>query len=150
AVAILGGALFILLNAHFSALKLYEEMADAVERRQLLERVVSDAEFKVLAGTLTESGEVEGRYAGYSWSFQGTATGGTEEAPVPFYQVDAVLRTPSGDEEQVTFYVFHISSNEVLEGGTTGASSGTSAGATSESSSRRTGTGSASGSGRSP
>ena len=117
AVAILGGALFILLNTHYSALRLHEEMADAVERRQLLERVVSDAEFKVLSGTLTESGDFEGVYTGYSWSFEGTPTGGSEETPMPFYQVNATLRTPSGDEDTVSFYVFHISSTEVLEGG---------------------------------
>jgi prepilin-type N-terminal cleavage/methylation domain-containing protein len=117
AVAILGGALFILLNTHYSALRLHEEMGDAVERRQLLERVVSDAEFKVLSGTLTESGDFEGVYTGYSWSFEGTPTGGSEETPMPFYQVNATLRTPSGDEDTVSFYVFHISSTEVLEGG---------------------------------
>ena len=43
AVGILGGALFILLNTHYSALRLHEEMAATVERRQLIERVVSDA-----------------------------------------------------------------------------------------------------------
>lgn len=118
AVAILGGALFILLNTHYSALRLHEEMGDAVERQQLLERVVGDAEFQVLAGTLTDAGEFEGHYAGYSWSFEGTPTGGSEDTPMPFYQVNATLRTPSGDEDTVTFYVFHISSTEVLEGGT--------------------------------
>jgi prepilin-type N-terminal cleavage/methylation domain-containing protein len=117
AVAILGGALFILLNTHYGALRLHEEMAETVERQQLLERVVGDAEFKVLSGTLSDSGEFEGAYAGYSWSFEGTPTGGTEETPIPFYQVNAVLRTPGGDEEAVTFYVYHISSNEVVEDG---------------------------------
>ena len=118
ALAILGGALFILLNTHYSALRLHEEMASAVLRRELMERVVSDAEFKVLSGTLTESGEFEGRYAGYSWSFNGTPTGGTEEAPLPFYQVEATLRTPDGEEESLSFYVFDISSDEVLAEGT--------------------------------
>jgi len=117
AVAILGGALFILLNTHYSALRIHEAMAETVERRQLLERVVSEAEFEVLAGNITGSGEFEGRYAGYAWSFEGEPTGGTEETPVPYYQVNAILSTPNGDQETVTFYVFHISSTEVLEGG---------------------------------
>lgn len=119
ALSILGGALFILLNTHYSALRLHEEMAASVERRQLLERVVSEAEFKVLSGTLTESGEFEGRYQGYSWSFNGKPTGGTEETPIPFYQVDATLRTPEGEEEMLTFYVYNVSSNEVLKEGAT-------------------------------
>lgn len=118
AVAILGGALFILLDGHYSALRLYESMSDAVINRQLLERVVSEAEFEVLQGTVADSGEFEGRYKGYSWSFEGTPTGGTKEAPMPFYLVNAVLRTPSGEEKTVSFYVFHISSNEVVKGGT--------------------------------
>ena len=119
ALAILGGAMFILLNTHYSALRLHEEMASSVLRRELMERVVSDAEFKVLAGTLTESGEFEGRYAGYSWAFNGTPMGGSEEMPLPFYQVQATLRTPDGEEESLNFYVYNISSNEVLAEGAT-------------------------------
>ncbi len=119
AVAILGGALFILLNTHYSALRIHEEMADAVERQQLLERVVGDAEFQVLSGTLSGSGEFEGHYLGYTWNFEGTPAGASEETPIPFYQVNATLRTPSGDEDTVTFYVFHTSSTEVIDGGTT-------------------------------
>lgn len=118
AVAILGGALFILLNTHYSALRLHEAMAETVERQQLMERVVGDAEFQVLTGTLTDSGEFEGHYTGYSWSFQGTPTGGSEEVPIPFYQIDATLRTPDGEEETVTFYVYNIGTNEVIEEGT--------------------------------
>lgn len=118
AVAILGGALFILLNTHYSALTLYEQMAEEVINRQLLERVVSEAEFQILAGVVSDSGEFEGRYAGYTWSFVGTPAGGNEDTPVPFYQVNAALRTPEGGEETVVFYVFHVSSTEVLEGGT--------------------------------
>lgn len=117
ALAILGGALFILLNTHYGALKLHEEMASAVLRRELIERVVSDAEFKVLSGTLTESGEFEGRYVGYTWSFNGTPTGGSEETPMPYYQVTATLRTPDGEEESLNFYVYDISSDEVLAEG---------------------------------
>lgn len=116
AVAILGGAVFILLNTHYSALRLYEEMNDSVVRRQLLERVVGEAEFGVLTGEVTGSGEFEGRYAGYTWSYQGTPTGGTEESPIPFYQVEATLRDPEGKDETLTFYVFNISSTEVVEG----------------------------------
>ena len=114
AVGILGGALFILLNTHYSALRLHEEMAATVERCQLIERVVSDAEFKVLSGTLSESGDFEGAYAGYTWSFEGTPTGASDETPIPYYQVNAMLRGPDGHEETVTFYVFHTSSTEVL------------------------------------
>ena len=116
AVAILGGAVFILLNTHYSALRLYEEMNDSVYKRQLLEKVVGEAEFGVLSGEVTGSGELEGRYAGYAWSYQATPTGGTEDAPIPFYQIEATLRTPDGEDETLTFYFFHISSTEVIEG----------------------------------
>ena len=118
AVAILGSALFILLSTHHGALQLYEEMNSAMVRSQLLEQVVGEAEFGVLTGELTGSGELKGRYLGYTWSYQGTPTGGTEEAPIPFYQVEATLRTPEGEEETLNFYVFNIGSNEILEGKT--------------------------------
>lgn len=116
AVAILGGALFILLNGHYSALKLYESMTEEVTNRELLERVVDNAEFEVLSGTLSDSGEFEGRYAGYTWAFEGETTGGSADTPIPFYQVSATLKPPEGDEQTMTFYVFNTSSNEVLKG----------------------------------
>ncbi len=118
AVAILGGAVFILLNTHYSALRLYEQMNESVVKRQLLERLVGEAEFGVLSGEISGGGEFEGRYAGYTWSYQGTPTGGTEEAPIPFYQVEATLRTPDGEDESLTFYLFNVGSDEVLEGST--------------------------------
>ncbi len=117
AVAIMGGALFILLNTHHGALRLYADMNESVVKRQLLERVVGEAEFGVLTGELTGSGEFKGRYAEYSWSYQGTPAAGEDtETPMPFYQVEATLRTPDGEDETLTFYVFNIGSNEVLEG----------------------------------
>jgi len=116
AVAILGGAVFILLNTHLSALRLYEEMNHSVVTRQLLEKVVGEAEFGVLTGEVSGGGEFEGRYAGYTWSYQATPTGGTETAPIPFYQVEATLRSPHGEDESLTFYIFHISSTEVIGG----------------------------------
>jgi hypothetical protein len=107
---------FILLNTHYSALRLYEDMNESVFQRQLLEKVVGEAEFGVLSGEVSGSGELEGRFQGYSWSYQATPTGGTEESPIPFYQIEATLRTPDGDDETLTFYFFHISSQEVLGG----------------------------------
>lgn len=117
AVAILGSALFILLSTHHGALRLFEAMNASVVESQLLERAVGEAEFGVLIGELTGSGEFEGRFAGYTWSYQGAPLGGTEESPIPFYQVEVTLRNPDGEDQTLSFYFFHISSNEVIEGG---------------------------------
>jgi len=117
AVAILGSALFILLSTHHGALRLFEAMNASVVESQLLERAVGEAEFGVLIGELTGSGEFEGPYAGYTWSYQGAPLGGTEESPISFYQVEVTLRNPEGEDQTVSFYFFHISSNEVIEGG---------------------------------
>ena len=117
AVAILGSALFILLSTHHGALRLFEAMNASVVETQLLERAVGEAEFGVLIGELTGSGEFEGPFAGYTWSYQGAPLGGTEETPIPFYQVEVTLRNLEGEDQTLSFYVFHISSNEVIEGG---------------------------------
>ena len=117
AVAILGGALFILLTTHHGALQIYVEMNETVIKRQLLERVVGEAEFGILSGELTGGGEYKGRYAGYTWSYQATPTGGTEESPIPFYQIEVTLRNPDGEDEKLTFFFFNVGSNEVLKGG---------------------------------
>ena len=117
AVAILGSALFILLSTHHGALRLFEAMNSSVVETQMLERAVGEAEFGVLTGELTGSGEFEGRFAGYAWSYQGTAIGGTEESPIPFYQVEVTVRNPDGEDQTLSFYFFHVSSTEVIEGG---------------------------------
>ncbi len=104
ALAILGTALFVLIGAHQSALKLQMESEAALEERQMLEGAVSRAEVAVMTGSLGASGEFGPRYPGYGWSFE--AQNVSSDGQVPLYQVTAHLQTPDGEKKLDFFYFF--------------------------------------------
>ena len=102
ALAILGSALFVLIGAHQSALRLQLESENVLEERQLLEGAVSRAEVAVMTGNLSASGEFGPRYPGYGWSFDAVNT--SSDGQVPLYQVTARLHTPEGEKKLDFFY----------------------------------------------
>lgn len=103
ALAVLGGAVFVLLNAHFTALKLHEVMADEVNMRQLMEIAVAKAEVGVMSGMLSDGGDFGARYADYAWSYD-AALAGSDEA-ILLYMVNASVTGPD-DDRTLTFYVY--------------------------------------------
>ena len=102
ALAILGTALFVLIGAHQSALRLQLESENVLEERQLLEGAVARAEVAVMTGNLNASGEFGPRYPGYGWSFDAVNT--SSDGQVPLYQVTARLQTPDGEKKLDFFY----------------------------------------------
>lgn len=112
ALAILGTALVVLLDAHYTALRLQTETADAVLRSQLLESVVARAEVGVLTGELTGGDEFGPRYPGYSWSYDAVLSG--DDPEMQLYQVTARVQsasdTPSSDpaaDDGLSFWVYN-------------------------------------------
>lgn len=104
AIAILGTALFVLIGAHQSALRLQLESENVLEERQLLEGAVARAEVAVMTGSLGASGEFGPRYPGYGWSFEAQNT--SSDGQVPLYQVTARLQTPDGEKKLDFFYFY--------------------------------------------
>ena len=133
AVAILGGAVFILLNAHFSALKMHGMMVEEVEQRQMLEWLAAKAEVDVLQGMLSGSGDFEPRNPQYTWSYTATLEGqesgmdtqrlglrsgssASDVNDVLLYRVEATLRMESFEEEKMlTFYVYNIMAPDLAD-----------------------------------
>jgi prepilin-type N-terminal cleavage/methylation domain-containing protein len=103
-LAILGTAVFMLLDAHYAALRMHRMMVDEVTLREFTESVASWAEAQVMAGTLTGSGDFGKRYPDYSWEFSGTEMG--EDPSVLLYNITATVKSPE-EERSVQFYVFN-------------------------------------------
>lgn len=121
AVAIMGVALFVLLEAHYAAMNLNVSVSEEVILRQLAETVIAKAEVEVLAGNLTDAGDFGERYADYRWSFDAVEAGSDEM--VLLYSVMARVEGPI-EERSYEFYVYDTSMTDQNPEGTgaTGAS----------------------------
>ena len=113
ALAVLGAALFVLLDAHLSAMRLHEATSEEVILRQLLETTIAKAEVAVLNGTLTESGDFGERYPDYEWSFEAALDG--DDELILLYSVDVSITGPIEDRN-LNFYVYNIGPPEEAGG----------------------------------
>lgn len=104
ALAILGTSLFVLVNAHFSAMNLLLDSADVMDERMLLEGAAARAEIAVMMGNLAASGDFGAKFPGYAWSYQAQQVG--VDQAVPLYQVTATLSKPDGSAS-LDFFVFN-------------------------------------------
>lgn len=105
AVAILGGSMLILLETHYSAMKLFNRAQEETLMQQLLERVLGEAEVETLAGNLNGTGDFGARYPDYSYSFEAAPAG--EDELVPLYIVTVTLNGPA-DSVTKELYVFSV------------------------------------------
>lgn len=105
ALAILGTSLFVLVNAHFSAMNLIMDSAEVMDERMLLEGAAARAEIAVMMGNLAASGDFGAKFPGYGWSYQAQQVG--VDQAVPLYQVTATLSKPEGSAS-LDFFVFNI------------------------------------------
>ena len=127
ALVILGGGMFVLVNAHFSALSLHMLTQEEVETRMLLEIAVSRAEMGVAAEELTGGEDFGPRYPGYSYSYDAQARGDAENPymmDIEFYTVSTTLTTPEGDTVSLQFYTFlNPEMSTTIQSGNSGSSS---------------------------
>jgi prepilin-type N-terminal cleavage/methylation domain-containing protein len=72
ALAILGGALLVLVDMHYGSMRLFDGARQAVIMQSLTERALGRAEMEVMAGKLEGSGDFGKRYPDYSYTFQAT------------------------------------------------------------------------------
>lgn len=116
ALAILGLALFVLLNGHLTAMNLQDTIYQTTTQRQLLESAVGFAEVEVLLGAMSGGGDFGERYPGYSWSFEASNISQFEE--VMYYQVTVTLFAEYTDvpPEPITF-LYYNNNPDYDEGG---------------------------------
>jgi prepilin-type N-terminal cleavage/methylation domain-containing protein len=103
ALAILGTALFVLLEAHYGAMRLFSDAKDQVEVNNLLERALGVAETEVVAGSTSGNGDFGKRYPGFSYSYRADELGDTNQPG--FYSVTVILQRPT-DAVQMTLLVY--------------------------------------------
>ncbi len=120
AVAILGVALFVLLDAHYTAMMLNDMTDSEVTMCQLVETAVAQAEVQVLAGELAGSGDFGARYPDCSWSYEAVTAG--EDERILLYSIG--VQVTVGEETQDYEYFFfnpgapeEVSSNRLTGGG---------------------------------
>lgn len=119
ALAVLGTALFVLLDAQYTALRLNQMVNEEVALREFVEGVTSWAEVQVAAGQLSGEGDFGKRYPGFSWSFN--AVQESEDEAVMLYSVEATVASPA-EENTLQFYVFYTGSldQDIEKGGQKG------------------------------
>ncbi len=128
ALAILGGAAFVLFNVYYNAMKLHQITIDQTDENQLLYTACSNAEVGVLTGELEGGGDFGTVYEGYTWNYIASAIG--SDSSIPLYSVNVTLNTPENDTKNLTFLCYDLSvesqgneltgnSNQAGNGGTT-------------------------------
>ena len=110
ALGILATAVFVLLQAHFTGIRMYTDSAGESDTRMLLESTVSRAELGIITGNMSATGDFGSRWADYGWSYQAQMIGPDNE--VPLYQVTATLHGPDG-EKALDFFDFDTGVNDV-------------------------------------
>lgn len=106
ALGILGVAMFILLDTHYSALRMQNATMDEIELRSLVELAVAEAELGVLTNELAGEGDFGERYPKYSYSYETELQG---EDNVPLYRVTVTVTHEERGDTKMEFFVFHPS-----------------------------------------
>ena len=99
ALAILGTAMFILLQTHMNALSARDRQESKVTINHLMVQALGRAELEIATGTLSGSDDFGDRWEGYSYEFDAEYVG---ESYPNLYEVTVRIATP---EEAVDAYV---------------------------------------------
>ena len=105
ALAVLGIALFILMESHYGALNLHAIMEEEVIMRHFLESTVGKAEIAILQGTLSESGDFGARFPDYTWSFEGSPV--EEAGEMELFDVNVTVTGPGNEQRTLEFLVYN-------------------------------------------
>lgn len=114
ALAILGVAVFVLLDAHRSALALHRTMDEEITFRQLLETVIGRAELEIHAGHLQDAGDFGTRFPEFSWAYEAVPAG--SDQLILLYEVTARVMSPE-EQRELKFYVYDTGVGSLIETG---------------------------------
>jgi prepilin-type N-terminal cleavage/methylation domain-containing protein len=103
AMAVLGSALFVLLQAHHVALNAHNDMRDEVILRNLTALAVGIAEVEVAGGNLADSQEFGDRYPDFDYSFDAQPVG--EGYPALY---DVLVQVKKGSEVKREIHTFML------------------------------------------
>ncbi|MBX7255867.1 MAG: prepilin-type N-terminal cleavage/methylation domain-containing protein [Candidatus Hydrogenedentes bacterium] len=112
ALAVLGTAIFVLLEAHYGSLRAQDTLREEVQMRNLMSEAIGYAELSVATAKLSDSQEFGRRYPGFSYSFEAQLVG---ESFPGLYDVMVRVEGPKETRERQIF-VMTRDSQTLLEG----------------------------------
>ncbi len=105
ALAILATALFVLLEAHYASLQMYDDSRDEVTKRTLWEWAIGKAKLEVSAGNFSGSGEFSKRFPDMSYSFEASPIG--DDTGVQLLEVVVRITSPQ-EEREMSFFAYDM------------------------------------------
>jgi len=105
ALAILGAALLVLLDNHYSAMRLHDATRETVTMSSLLHQATGLAEVEVQSGKSEGSGDFGPRHSGYAYSYAAAPV--QKEQGVALYSVTVTVKAPD-DERSLTILVYQM------------------------------------------
>ncbi len=99
ALAILGTGLVVLLEAHYSSLRLFADAQERAITDTLFVGAVGMVEQSVLVGENTGAGDFGLRYPDYSWSYTSKSLNANNFPGL--VEVTLTMRTPTDEEERI-------------------------------------------------
>ena len=112
ALAVLGTAIFVLLETHYGSLRAQDTLRQEVQMRNLMSDAVGLAELSVAAAQLTDKQEFGRRYPGFSYSFDAQLAG---EGLPGLYDVLVRVEGPTETRER-RIYLMTRDSQTLLQG----------------------------------
>ncbi len=103
ALAILGLAMFILLQTHYGALRVFETSRKQMVHRELASRAFGIAETDLYLGNFSGSNDFGKRYPGYSYRYEAAPI--SEDMPY-LYEIRVFIISPEGEQvyRQLAYY----------------------------------------------
>ncbi len=113
ALAILGGSMFLLLDAHYRAMRLHDSTQEEILAADLMVSALGQAELETLSDMKGKDGDFGKRFPGYSYAYD--AQMDPENDP-GFWTVTVTLKGPDG-ERQMTMAFYDVLRGQTAAGG---------------------------------
>ncbi len=118
AVAILGSAVFVLLEAHYGAIQLFNKSEELVTLRELVSRAVGITQLDVLIGQTSGNGDFGERYPDYTYEY--TVEDYSEDSDT-LKVVQVVVAGP--ESEYTTSFLMYVASTSTSDEDSSGTTS---------------------------
>jgi hypothetical protein len=103
ALGVLATAFFLLIQAHYGTLDLFDRAREQADEAALLQQIEGIARTEIAAGNFSGSGDFSKRLEDFSWSFEAQEAG--EDYP-GLLEVQMVLTRPDEEEVALNFLAF--------------------------------------------
>jgi len=105
AIALMGVAVYILLNSHMASLWLFDSTENAVRTTRLVEQAIGRAEIEIMAGNLSGNEEFGPRHPEFTYTWDAQLN--EFDQNIPLYDVRVTVQGPNV-EEQAMFRFYNV------------------------------------------